>query len=112
MRVYYKLLGERKALIMALLNKEKLMNGFGKTIDTANGVAYKAEQFAKEKEWNKKAEEAKNKTKEFIKHNELDRTYESVKFSVGEGIKKAGVGIEKGMNGIERGINELKQGRK
>jgi hypothetical protein len=53
--------------IMALINKEKVLNGVGKAVDVANNAAQKAEDFAKEKELDKKAEAAINKTENFIK---------------------------------------------
>ncbi len=39
---------------MPLLNKEKMMNGFGKAVDAVNDTADKAALYAKEKEWDKK----------------------------------------------------------
>lgn len=37
-----------------LLNKEKMIEGFGKTVDAVNNAADKAGRYAKEKEWDKK----------------------------------------------------------
>lgn len=101
---------------MTLFNKEKMMNGFEKVVDAANSAADKAEQFAKDKELDKKADavkdkvdrfvkeneldkkaaDAKEKTKQFVKEKELDKKFDEVRHSVGEGLRKAGDGIEKG----------------
>lgn len=43
---------------MSLLNKEKMMNGFGKAVDAVNNAADKTAQFAKEKELDKKLDHA------------------------------------------------------
>ncbi len=43
---------------MTLLNKEKMMKGFEKTVDTINNTADKAGAYAKEKEWDKKINHA------------------------------------------------------
>lgn len=43
---------------MALLNKEKMMNGFGKAVDAVNDTADKAERFMKEKGIDKKIRKA------------------------------------------------------
>lgn len=43
---------------MPLLNKEKMVNGFGKAVDALNNTADKAACYAKEKEWDKKIEGA------------------------------------------------------
>ena len=39
---------------MPLLNKDKMMNGFGKAVDAVNDTADKAARHAKEHEWDKK----------------------------------------------------------
>lgn len=39
---------------MPLLNKEKMMQGFGKAVDAVNNAADKAGRYAKEKELDKK----------------------------------------------------------
>ena len=39
---------------MPLLNKEKMMDGFGKAVDAVNNAADKAGKYAKEKELDKK----------------------------------------------------------
>ncbi len=39
---------------MPLLNKDKMMSGFGKAVDAVNGAADKAGKYAKEKELDKK----------------------------------------------------------
>lgn len=43
---------------MTLLNKEKMMKGFEKTVDTINDTADRAGRYAKEKEWDKKIDHA------------------------------------------------------
>lgn len=43
---------------MPLLNKEKMLNGFGKAVDAVNLAADKAEEFAREKELDKKLNHA------------------------------------------------------
>lgn len=43
---------------MPLLNKEKMMDGFGKAVDAVNHAADKAGQYAKEKELDKKLDHA------------------------------------------------------
>ena len=43
---------------MPLLNKEKMMNGFGKAVDAVNQAADKAGKYAKEKELDKKLDHA------------------------------------------------------
>ena len=43
---------------MPLLNKEKMMEGFGKTVDAVNHTADKVGRYAKEKEWDKKLNHA------------------------------------------------------
>ena len=43
---------------MPLLNKEKMMQGFGKAVDAVNNVADKAGRYAKEKELDKKLDHA------------------------------------------------------
>lgn len=43
---------------MPLLNKEKMMNGFGKAVDAVNNAADKAGKYAKEKELDKKIDHA------------------------------------------------------
>lgn len=43
---------------MPLLNKDKMMHGFEKAVDTVNDAADKAGQYAKEHEWDKKAKHA------------------------------------------------------
>lgn len=43
---------------MSLLNKEKMMSGFGKAVDAVNHAADKAGKFAKEKELDKKLDHA------------------------------------------------------
>lgn len=40
---------------MSLINKEKVLEGVGKAVDAANSAADKAENYAKEKELDKKA---------------------------------------------------------
>ncbi len=42
---------------MALLNKEKWMQGFGKAVDVVNDTADKTGRYIKEKEWDKRAVE-------------------------------------------------------
>ena len=43
---------------MPLLNKDKMMDGFGKAVDVVNDTADKAGRYAKEKEWDKKIDAA------------------------------------------------------
>lgn len=43
---------------MPLLNKEKMMKGFGKAVDAVNNAADKAGRYAKEKELDKKLDHA------------------------------------------------------
>ena len=43
---------------MPLLNKDKMMAGFGKAVDVVNDTADKAGRYAKEKEWDKKMDAA------------------------------------------------------
>lgn len=43
---------------MPLLNKEKMMNGFGKAVDAVNNAADRAGHYAKEKELDKKLDYA------------------------------------------------------
>lgn len=43
---------------MPLLNKEKMMSGFGKAVDAVNRTADRADQFAREKELDKKVKHA------------------------------------------------------
>lgn len=43
---------------MPLLNKEKMMDGFGKAVDAVNNAADKAGKYAKEKELDKKIDHA------------------------------------------------------
>ena len=43
---------------MPLLNKEKMMQGFGKAVDAVNNAADKAGRYAKEKELDKKLDHA------------------------------------------------------
>ena len=43
---------------MPLLNKEKMMQGFGKAVDAVNNAADKAGRYAKEKELDKKLDYA------------------------------------------------------
>lgn len=43
---------------MPLLNKEKMMNGFGKAVDAINRTADRADQYAREKELDKKVKHA------------------------------------------------------
>lgn len=61
---------------MALLNKEKMMNGFGKAVDAVNDTADKAGKYAKEHEWDKKAQHAVDVVKREAKN-------------VGESLKEA-----------------------
>lgn len=65
---------EGQGLKMAMINKQKVLNGVGKAVDAANNAADKAVTFAKEKELDKKA---KNMAK-----------------NLGDGIKSAGESIE------------------
>ena len=105
---------------MAFLNKDKLIDGFEKVIDTANGAADKAEQFVKDKEIDKKVGAAvdktqnfvkdmeidkkidtvKGKAEDFIKSNEIDKAVTNAKFTIEEGVRKAGETIEKGLDKI------------
>lgn len=48
--------------VMGLINKEKVLRGVGKAVDAANNAADKVHDYAKEKELDKKAEEAVHKT--------------------------------------------------
>ena len=43
---------------MPLLNKDKMMQGFGKAVDAVNNAADKAGRYAKEKEVDKKLDHA------------------------------------------------------
>ena len=43
---------------MALINKEKVMNGVGKAVDVTNDAAYKISTFVKDNELDKKAANA------------------------------------------------------
>lgn len=43
---------------MPLLNKEKMMKGFGKAVDAVNNAADKTAQYAREKELDKKLDHA------------------------------------------------------
>lgn len=43
---------------MPLLNKDKMMQGFGKAVDAVNNAADKAGRYAKEKELDKKLDHA------------------------------------------------------
>ena len=52
---------------MGLINKEKVLRGVGKAVDAANNAADKVHDYAKEKELDKKAEEAVHKTEKLIK---------------------------------------------
>lgn len=98
---------------MTMINKEKVLGGVGKAVDVANGAAYKAGKFARDKELDKKAEAVMNKTenfvkdkqldvkavsavhktKEFIKDKEIDKKFDGAKNSVENGLKRAGHGI-------------------
>ena len=57
--------------VMGLINKEKVLHGVGKAVDAANNAADKVHDYAKEKELDKKAEEAVHKTENFIRENEI-----------------------------------------
>mgnify|MGYP000145253297 FL=1 len=59
--------------VMGLINKEKVLRGVGKAVDAANNAADKVHDYAKEKELDKKAEEAVHKTENFIRENEIDK---------------------------------------
>lgn len=52
---------------MAMINKEKVLNGVEKAVDAANNAADKAASFAKEKELDKKAADAAKTLEEGIK---------------------------------------------
>ena len=59
---------------MAMINKQKVLNGVGKAVDVANNAADKAVTFAKE--------------------NELDKKAKNMAKNLGDGIKSAGESIE------------------
>ena len=78
---------------MGLINKEKVLRGVGKAV--ANNAADKVHDYAKEKELDKKAEEAVHKTENFIRENEIDKkvinagkTLENGVISVGEKLEE------------------------
>ena len=52
---------------MSLLNKDKLMNGFGKVVDAVNNAADKAGRYAKEKELDKKIDNMAHSLEEGVK---------------------------------------------
>lgn len=52
---------------MPLLNKDKMMNGFGKAVDAVNNTADKAERYAKEKELDKKFVQMAHSLEEGVK---------------------------------------------
>lgn len=61
---------------MPLLNKEKMMDGFGKAVDAVNNAADKAGKYAKEKELDKKIDHAAEVvTKEAKKLVKKSRVY-------------------------------------
>ena len=81
--------------VMGLINKEKVLRGVGKAVDAANNAADKVHDYAKEKELDKKAEEAVHKTENFIRENEIDKkvinagkTLENGVISVGEKLEE------------------------
>lgn len=43
---------------MSLLNREKMVEGFGKTVDAVNDTADRIGKYAKEKQWDKKLDHA------------------------------------------------------
>lgn len=51
---------------MPLFNKEKMLKGFGKAVDGVNGAADKAARYAKEKEVDKKIDNATEKVCDFF----------------------------------------------
>ena len=78
---------------MGLINKEKVLRGVGKAVDAANNAADKVHDYAKEKELDKKAEEAVHKTENFIRENDkkvinAGKTLENGVISVGEKLEE------------------------
>lgn len=53
---------------MPLLNKEKMMNGFGKAVDVFNDTADKAALYVREKEWDKKIVRAADSLEKGVKN--------------------------------------------
>jgi uncharacterized protein with PhoU and TrkA domain len=79
--------------VMGLI--KKVLRGVGKAVDAANNAADKVHDYAKEKELDKKAEEAVHKTENFIRENEIDKkvinagkTLENGVISVGEKLEE------------------------
>ena len=56
---------------MPLLNKEKMMDGFGKAVDAVNNAADKAGKYAKEKELDKKIDHAAEVVKKLVKKSRV-----------------------------------------
>lgn len=52
---------------MPLLNKDKMMDGFGKAVDAVNNAADKAGRYAKEKELDKKIDNMAHSLEEGVK---------------------------------------------
>lgn len=79
---------------MTLINKDKVLQGVGKAVDVANNAADKVQNYAKEKELDKKAEAAVHKTENFIKDNEIDRMVVNAGKTLENGLKSAGEKLE------------------
>ena len=96
---------------MTLFDKDKVLNSLGKAMDKVNETADKATQYAKDREWDKKAEDMKDKTVNFVKDHEIDKAAQTVAGVVGSGLKAAGNEIEKAGANLERTMKEKKASR-
>lgn len=83
---------------MTLINKEKVMRGVEKAIDAANDTADKVQNYAKEKELDKKAEAAVHKTEDFIKENEIDKKFINAGKTLENGMISMGEKLEETFN--------------
>ena len=94
-----------------MLDKDKILSGLGTAMDKVNETADKAAQYAKEKEWDVKAQNAKKKTCEFVREHEIDKKTETVVGVLGAGLRKAGEGLEKAGSSIENSMKEKQKER-
>lgn len=95
---------------MGLINKEKVLRGVGKAVDAANNAADKVHDYAKEKELDKKAEEAVHKTENFIRENEIDKKVINAGKTLENGVIMRETGLSKAA--FKRAVGRLYKERK
>ena len=92
--------------IMALINKDKFLNGMGKAVDGVNSTAEHVDKFIKDKQIDQKISSAINKTEGFIKDNEIDKKINSAVNKTEDFIKDNQLDkkAQKAVNTLGRGI--------